>query len=118
MNAICQAPEENYVVKSWGFLTNHAHVLIQIARDPRSTVREIAIEAGITERATHTVLSDLREDGIVVATREGRRNVYNIDISKLLNGGRWSTSEMEIPQPLIDATLRGLATVANSSLAS
>ena len=106
------------MAKSWGFLTNHAHVLIQIARDPRSTVRDIAIEAGITERATHSVLSDLREDGIIIATREGRRNVYQIDIPKLMNGGRWSASEMEIPQPLIDATLRGLARVANPSLAS
>ena len=106
------------MVKSWGFLTNHAHVLIQIARDPRSTVREIAVEAGITERATHSVLSDLREDGIIVATREGRRNVYRIEISKLLDGSRWSMSEMEIPQPLIDATVRGLARVANPSLAS
>jgi predicted transcriptional regulator len=106
------------MVKSWGFLTNHAHVLIQIARNPRSTVREIAIEAGITERATHSVLSDLREDGILIATREGRRNVYQIEISKLLDGTRWSTSEMEIPQPLIDATLRGLARVANPTLAS
>ena len=101
------------MMKSWGFLTNHAHVLIQIARDPRSTVREIAIEAGITERATHSVLSDLREDGILIATREGRRNTYHIDIPKLMNGNRWSASEMEIPQPLIDATIRGLARVAN-----
>ena len=106
------------MVKSWGFLTNHAHVLIQIARNPRSTVREIAIEAGITERATHSVLSDLREDGILVATREGRRNVYQIEIAKLMDGTRWSTSAMEIPQPLIDATLRGLARVANPTPAS
>lgn len=105
-------------MKSWGFLTNHAHVLIQIAREPRSTVREIAVEAGITERATHSVLSDLREDGIVVATREGRRNTYHIEVSKLLDGTRWSTSDMDIPQPLIDATLRGLARVANPSPAS
>ncbi len=101
------------MAKSWGFLTNHAHVLIQIARDPRSTVREIASAAGITERATHSVLSDLREGGIVHATREGRRNVYSIDIPTLVNGERWSASDMEIPQPLIDATLRGLARVAN-----
>ncbi len=102
------------MAKSWGFLTNHAHVLIQIARDPRSTIREIAVEAGITERATHSVLADLREDGLVGVTREGRRNVYNIDISKLVEGTRWSTSDMDIPQPLIDATIRGLATVAST----
>ncbi len=100
-------------MKSWGFLTNHAHVLIQIARDPRSTIREIAESAGITERATHSVLGDLRDDGIVVAKREGRRNVYSINLQTLLDGDRWSASDMEIPQPLIDATLRGLARVAN-----
>ncbi len=97
------------MAKSWGFLTNHAHVLIQIARDPRSTVREIANAAGITERATHSVLSDLREGGIVHATRDGRNNVYSIDIQTLVRGERWSASDMEIPQSLIDATLRGLA---------
>ncbi|MCH7698300.1 MAG: winged helix-turn-helix transcriptional regulator [Chloroflexi bacterium] len=100
------------MAKSWGFLTNHAHVLIQIARDPRSTVREIANAAGITERATHSVLGDLREGGIVHATRDGRNNVYSIDIQTLIKGERWSASDMEIPQSLIDATLRGLAGVA------
>ena len=100
------------MAKSWGFLTNHAHVLIQIARDPRSTVREIASAAGITERATHSVLSDLRAGGIVHATRDGRNNVYSIDIQTLIKGERWSASDMEIPQSLIDATLRGLAGVA------
>ena len=86
--------------------------LIQIARDPRSTVREIANAAGITERATHSVLNDLREEGIVLATRDGRNNVYSIDIQTLMKGERWSASDMEIPQSLIDATLRGLAGVA------
>ena len=100
------------MAKSWGFLTNHARVLIQIARDPRSTVREIANAAGITERATHSVLSDLREGGIVHATRDGRNNVYSIDIQTLVKGERWSASDMEIPQSLIDATLRGLAGMA------
>ncbi len=100
------------MAKSWGFLTNHAHVLIQIARDPRSTVREIANAAGITERATHSVLSDLREGGIVHATRDGRNNVYSIDVQTLVKGERWSASDMEIPQSLIDATLRGLAGMA------
>ena len=99
-------------MKTWGFLTNHAHVLIQIVRDPRSTVREIATATGITERATHSVLSDLREEGIVIATRDGRNNVYSIDMQTLLKGDRWSASDMEIPQSLIDATLRGLAGVA------
>ena len=98
--------------RTWGFLTNHAHVLVQIARNPRSTIREIAFAAGITERAAHAVLSDLRQDGIVSATREGRRNVYRIDPETLMSRNRWGATEMDIPKPLIDATIRGLAQVA------
>lgn len=105
-------------MKTWGFLTNHAHVLIQIARSPTSTVREIAIAAGITERATHSVLADLREDGIIVANRNGRNNVYRIVPERLLESDRWSASDMEIPRSLIDATLRGLARLANEQAAS
>lgn len=101
--------------RTWGFLTNHAHVLVQVARDPRSTIREIALAAGITERAVHAVLSDLRQDGIVSATREGRRNVYRIDAETLMSRNRWGATEMEIPKPLIDATIRGLASVAGAS---
>ena len=104
--------------RTWGFLTNHAHVLVQIARDPRSTVREIAFANGITERAAHAVLQDLRQDGIVTARREGRRNVYQINAETLMNRGRWGATDMEIPRPLIDATIRGLARVAGGATAS
>ena len=104
-------------MRAWGFLTNHAHVLIQIARDPRSTVREIAQSTGITERAAHAVLRDLRESSIVHATREGRRNAYRVDVQALANYPRWAASEMNIPRPLIDATIKGLAEVAMNTKA-
>lgn len=100
--------------RTWGFLTNHAHVLVQIARDPRSTIREIALAAGITERAAHAVLGDLRQEGIISATREGRRNVYRIDPETLMSRNRWGATGMEIPKPLIDATIQGLARVAST----
>lgn len=96
----------------WGFLTNHAHVLIQIVREPRSTVREIALATGITERAAHAVLQDLRQAGIIRTRRDGRRNVNRVDREALVRHPRWGASDMEIPKPLIDATLRGLARVA------
>ena len=34
----------------WGFLTNHARVLLHIARDPGARLRDIAASLGITER--------------------------------------------------------------------
>ena len=99
-------------MRTWGFLTNHAHVLIHIARDPRATVREIALAVGITERAAHAVVKDLREASIVIARRCGRQNVYSVDAAALAKHPRWAASEMEIPQSLVDATLRGLGDVA------
>lgn len=98
---------------TWGFLTNHAHVLIQIARNPRSTVREIAQATGITERATISVLQDLRRAGIASAEREGRQNWHWVDMAKLARHRPWGASEMEIPSALIDATVGGLSLLAS-----
>jgi DNA-binding MarR family transcriptional regulator len=63
---------------SWDLLTNHAHVLICVARDPGIRLRDIAAAVGITERAAHRILSELVEDGYVVRERQGRRNRYEV----------------------------------------
>lgn len=60
----------------WTFLTNHAHVLIYVARDPGARVREIADAVGITERTAHGILGDLVDDGYLRREKEGRRNRY------------------------------------------
>ena len=62
----------------WSFLTNHAQVLICIARDPGIRLRQIAETVGITERATHRIVSELVEEGYLSREREGRRNTYTI----------------------------------------
>lgn len=64
---------------TWAFLTNHAHVLLCIARDPQSRARDIAGQVGITERATQRILADLIADGYITRTKIGRRNLYNIN---------------------------------------
>lgn len=97
---------------TWGFLTNHAHVLIQVARHPRSTVREIALATGITERATITVLHDLRGAGIVCSERDGRQNVNRLHLAALAKHRPWAASRMEIPEALIEATIAGLSRLA------
>ena len=43
----------------WGFLTNHALVLIFVVRHPGATVREISAGVGVTERATLEILRQL-----------------------------------------------------------
>jgi hypothetical protein len=40
-------------VTSWSFLTNHARVLLCIARDPGMRLRDLAASLGITERSAH-----------------------------------------------------------------
>lgn len=62
----------------WTFLTNHAHVLLCIARDQGVRLRDIADHVGITERAAQGIVSDLVEGGYVTRTREGRRNTYEV----------------------------------------
>lgn len=49
----------------WGFLTNHAHVLLCVTHDPGIRLREIAASAGITERGAHQILGQLVEAGYV-----------------------------------------------------
>ncbi len=69
---------------TWGFLTNHALVLVHIANHPRSTLREIAAAAGITERAAYTILRMLEAEEMVSRHKEGRRNRYEVDLVALL----------------------------------
>jgi MarR family len=60
------------------FLTNHARVLLCIARDPGVRLREVAADLGITERSAHAIIADLTAAGYVVKQRHGRRNRYQI----------------------------------------
>ena len=63
---------------SWGFLTNHARVLLCIAADPGVRLRDIAARLGITERSAYGIVTDLAEAGYVVKEKDGRRNRYEI----------------------------------------
>jgi hypothetical protein len=65
-------------VAEWTFLTNHAIVLIHIAANPGVRLRDIALHAGITERAVQQIVRDLAEAGYLTATRVGRRNQYTV----------------------------------------
>jgi len=60
----------------WKFITNHAQVLLCIARDPQIRLREIAEACGITERAAHRIVADLEAAGYISRERIGRRNRY------------------------------------------
>ena len=62
----------------WTLLSNHAYVLIVLARDPESRLRDVATSVGITERAVQKIITDLEDAGFITRIREGRRNRYEI----------------------------------------
>jgi predicted transcriptional regulator len=64
---------------TWVFLSNHAHVLLCIARDQDSRTRDIAEQVGITERAAQRIVSELIAGGYLIRTKIGRRNRYEIN---------------------------------------
>ncbi|MEY3265749.1 MAG: hypothetical protein RJA15_195 [Actinomycetota bacterium] len=69
---------------SWTFLSNHAHVLICIAKDPDIRLSEVAELVGIRERTVHRIVHELSEAGYLSVIKEGRNNTYEIDLTKPL----------------------------------
>ena len=65
---------------SWSFLSNHTHVLLCLAQDADSRMRDIAERVGITERAVCRIVTELEDGGVIVRSRSGRRNHYEIDL--------------------------------------
>jgi len=63
----------------WTFLTNHAHVLLCIARDPSVRLRDVADAVGITERAAQRIVQELEAEGYLAHERVGRRNSYRLN---------------------------------------
>ena len=83
-----QTPEsETRAESSWTFLTNHAHVLIVLSQNPEEaaageiTLREVAQQVGITERAVTKIIGELEEAGCITRGRQGRHNIYTINPS-------------------------------------
>ncbi len=68
-------------VPTWTFLTNYAHVLIAIARDPGLRQRDIAHAVGITVGAVQKIIHELERSGYLTHERIGRRNRYQVDRS-------------------------------------
>jgi DNA-binding MarR family transcriptional regulator len=63
---------------TWTFLTQHARVLIMIARDPQIRLRDVAAASGVTERTVQGIVADLEAAEYLTHTRDGRRNRYHV----------------------------------------
>src|SRR3982750_3707911 len=84
----------------WAFLSNHAHVLLCIAKEPEVRLREVADRVGITERAVQRIVADLEEGGYLSRSREGRRNRYEVHLGRPLRHSVESPRGGGVPPPL------------------
>lgn len=74
----------NNKTDSWTFFSNHTHVLVCLTHTPQPTMRQMAIQVGITERAVQRVLVNLIDASVVSVKKAGRRNQYKIDLNQQL----------------------------------
>jgi DNA-binding Lrp family transcriptional regulator len=84
-------------VRAWTFVTNHTRVLIALASTPGITMREVAAEAGITERAAHRVVAELEAAGCLTRHRLGHRNFYELHAEASLRDpmlSDWSVGDL------------------------
>ncbi|MAF48632.1 MAG: ArsR family transcriptional regulator [Rhodospirillaceae bacterium] len=71
-------PRKSSVANRWTFMSNHAHVILCIAENPKSRTRDLATKIGITERAVQRIIAELEADGYLSHHREGRNNRYTV----------------------------------------
>lgn len=65
--------------RHWTLLTSHGRVLLLIAQNPGSRIRELAQGASITERSAQSIVRDLERAGYLNKTKVGRRNEYVVN---------------------------------------
>jgi DNA-binding MarR family transcriptional regulator len=87
---------------TWTFLSNHGNVIVYIDEHRDARLREIAEAIGITERATHKLVSELVDEGYLTRRRVGRRNEYSVNCEQHLRHP--SLSEHTLNELLIGMT--------------
>lgn len=66
--------------RPWSLWSRQGSVLLYIALNPDSTVREIAASMGLTQRAIWEHIGDLRRAGMIETRKDGRRNHYRVNL--------------------------------------
>jgi hypothetical protein len=54
-------------------------VLVEIARNPESRIRDISSVVGLTERTVQAIVADLEAAGYLTRARSGRRTLYTVN---------------------------------------
>ena len=71
--------KQDSIASNWTFLTNHLHAILCLHRKEETTVRNLAVQIGVTERSVQRILNELVDAGAITREREGRTNSYTID---------------------------------------
>ena len=69
---------------AWTFLTNHAHVMVALSRNPELRQRDLGYVVGVTPGAVQRIIDDLEHAGYVRREKVGRRNRYEVISSQPL----------------------------------
>jgi hypothetical protein len=88
---------------AWTLLTGHGHVLVAIAKNPGARIRDLSEDAGLTERATQTIIGDLETAGYITRHRKGRRTTYTIHPEQ---GFRHQSQEGLLVGPFLELLVR------------
>lgn len=96
---------------SWGFLTNHALVMVYVVRHSGATVREISAGVGVTERATLAILRQVADERIIQRTKDGRRTTYSVDFARLAAYRREGTVSLT-PRSFVDGLIQTLLAIS------
>ncbi len=112
------SPEEAARPRLAPMFTNHALVLLQIVARPAVTVREMAQTLHLTERAVHAILNGLEAESIIGRSRDGRRNVYSVDLEAFVRFPRWSPGPWLFPSELIAVTGQALTQMVATASAN
>lgn len=86
-------------------MSTHGLALLQLARNPTSSAREVAEAIGLGERQAQRLLSDLLNAGYVRKRQVGRRNEYQLVESARM---RHPMLAHVAVKPLLDVLLENL----------
>jgi len=98
-------------VTTFEFFTNHTMLLAAIAEDNTRTVRELAAQVGVTERAAVALLHALEAEGVIKRHREGRRNSYTINLEAFRRFRGWRYDGWSVPKELVDLAVKAVRAV-------
>lgn len=67
--------------RQWSLITPHGLVLIYIYHNPDTTLRELALAVGVTERHVARIVKDLIAAGVAKKHKRGLRNSYTLNLN-------------------------------------